>query len=259
MATLTLFRIVKANIGFYFLVLAIAAGLKYGYSRAQSNDLNWILYPTSQAVNYFSGLEFDAEQGTGFINRDKRVIIAPSCAGVNFLIIAFCMSIFSFIHRFRDFRVKIAWFSSMMVSVYGMTIGVNAARILLAIWLYEKQIQFGWITAQRLHRMEGVAVYFIFLSLFYTLLSKVTACYVQKKENRQGVLGIEPYKTVKDSSFRHSLAPLFWYCLITILVPVLNRAYINNFNPFIEHCLMTILICSAVLFIIYLIKSGAKR
>ncbi|MCP3874637.1 MAG: exosortase K [Desulfobacteraceae bacterium] len=264
MSSQTLFRLVKENIWFYLLVFVIAAGLKYGYSRAQSDDLNWILHPTSQVVQLLSGLVFEAELGTGFINRDKRVIIAPSCAGVNFLIIAFCMSIFSFIHRFRDLRIKMIWFGSMIVSVYGVTIGVNAARILLAIWLYEKQIQFGWMTAQRVHRMEGVAVYFIFLFLLYTLLTKiadspgVTSFYVQKKETDQGFLAFEKYKTVKNSSFRHSLAPLFWYCLITIIVPVLNQAYIHNLNQFLEHCLMTILICSSVLFIIYLIRSGAK-
>ena len=82
---------------FYVIALLIAFGLKYHYSRASSEDLAWILRPTAGVVEQISGIHFEKEEGTGYINREHRIIIVPSCAGVNFLIIAFCMTVFSFI------------------------------------------------------------------------------------------------------------------------------------------------------------------
>lgn len=250
---------VRRNIGYYLLALVVAAGLKYHYSLARTSDLVWILYPTSQAVECISGLEFEPEQGEGYINRENGVVIAPSCSGVNFMIIAFCMAVFSFTHRFRDHGMKTAWFVGMIVWSYGITIGVNTFRILLAIRLYAEQIRFGWITPERLHRMEGVAVYFIFLYLFYSFLSWLSAGCFEKKRDGQLSLGIEKSGAHRSRAFVHTLSPLFWYFLVTIGVPVLNRAYLNNTVRFLEHCLVTIFISSSVLLIIYLVRIKVKR
>ena len=90
-------------------VLLMAVGLKYHYSHARSDDLGWILGPTAGGVEYISGIDFEKEDGAGFVNRANRIIIAPSCAGVNFLIIAFCMAAFSGLHHLKSSGLKIFW------------------------------------------------------------------------------------------------------------------------------------------------------
>ncbi len=80
---------------FYILALLIAWGLKYHYSRSGSDELAWVLAPTAGLVELISGIQFENEAHTGFVSQGSRIIIAPACAGINFLIIAFCMATFS--------------------------------------------------------------------------------------------------------------------------------------------------------------------
>ena len=103
---------------FYILALFIAFGLKYHYSRADSVDLVWILKPTACLVEHISGIEFESEVNTGFISREYRIIIAPSCAGINFLIIVFCMAMFSGIHVIRRLGSKLWWLVASLVCAY---------------------------------------------------------------------------------------------------------------------------------------------
>ena len=77
-------RIGLVNAIFYLAVVLIAFGLKYHYSKAGSDALVWILTPTATLVEQISGIPFEYETGTGFVNSVHRIIIAPSCAGVYF-------------------------------------------------------------------------------------------------------------------------------------------------------------------------------
>jgi exosortase K len=145
---------------FYILVLFIAFGLKYHYSQAGSVDLVWILEPTARLVEHISGIEFESEVDTGFISREYRIIIAPSCAGINFLIIVFCMAMFSGIHVIRHSGSKLLWLIASLVCAYILTVAVNTLRIIASIYAYNADIYFGWITPARIHRLEGVVIYF---------------------------------------------------------------------------------------------------
>ena len=120
----------------FLIALLIAFGLKYHYSRAGSDELSWILAPTASVVEHVSGIRFENEARTGFVNHQHRVIIAPSCAGVNFLITAFCMAVFYGIHRLKSRRDKLLWLTFSGMCAYFLTIGVNAVRIILSIYLY---------------------------------------------------------------------------------------------------------------------------
>ena len=75
-------RLILENALFYLLALLTLYGLKYHYSRAGSEDLKWILAPTTAMVQGVSGMRFEHEAHTGYVNRERRVIIAPACAGV---------------------------------------------------------------------------------------------------------------------------------------------------------------------------------
>jgi exosortase K len=252
--------LVLQNAIFYMFALIIAFGLKYHYSRTGSDDLIWILGPTAGLVEHISGIPFESEAGTGFVNHKLRVIIAPACAGVNFLIIAFCMAVFSGLHYFKRIRLKVSWLAISALSAYLLTIPVNALRIILSIYVYDADIYSGWLTAQRVHRLEGVVIYFFFLCLFYRIIMKATHHYLRTTaEKRSG--GNHRNLTSSDDNRRASagLIPLFWYGLITLGIPLINAAYSKNGVRFAEHSGMVISGCLMVIAALFLIQLGWQR
>ncbi len=251
--TITYLRV--QNAVFYMITLLIAFGLKYHYSRAGSDDLNWILAPTAELVEYISGIPFEYEIGSGYVNHEKRIIIAPACAGVNFLIIAFCMAVFSGVHCFECNRLKFLWMATSAASAYLLTILVNTLRIILSVYVYDAAIYYGWITPQRVHRLEGVVIYFFFLYLFYRIIIEAIHHYLRRiaHKRRSGI----NRKLATSDYVRWACAgliPLFWYGLITLGIPLANAAYSKNGARFVEHSGMVILGCLMVMAAIFLIQ-----
>ena len=256
----TLIQFVLQNAIFYLITLLIAFGLKYHYSTAGSDELSWILAPTASVVAHISGIGFENEARTGFVNHQHRVIIAPSCAGVNFLIIVFCMMVFYGIHRLQCRRIKLLWLIISGTCAYFLTIGVNAVRIMLSIYLYNLDIYWGWVTPQRLHRLEGVVIYFFFLCLFYMIINKGMQHVLGKISGIQKSDLPKIYSTIDYNRWVCALlVPLFWYVLITLGVPLANAAYRGNPARFAEHCAMVVFGCLMVGAAVYLILFGLQR
>ncbi len=161
-AMLMLKKVIIKNLACYLLVVLIALGLKYHYSRAGSDALIWILAPTATLVELTGGTPFEYEAQAGFVNSDQRIIIAPSCAGVNFLIIAFCMAAFCGLHLFRRQVHKLLWLAASGLNAYFLTIVVNTLRINLSIYMYQLDIYGDWFTPARMHRLTGIVIYFFF-------------------------------------------------------------------------------------------------
>jgi exosortase K len=245
---------------FLLLALFFAVGLKYHYSKAGSEDLAWILRPTAALVEQISGIPFEEEAHTGFVNYTHRVIIAPACAGVNFLIIAFCMAVSSGLHHSRQKRGKILWLAAGMVSAYLLTIFVNVLRIILSIYSYDADIYSGWLTPQRMHRLEGVIIYFFFLCLFYRIMKKAVDHLTQRAGGKQR-------ESIEEGSVRAGysrwalagLVPLFWYGLMTLAIPLLNGAIDKDGGRFVEHGGMIITGCLIVLAVVFLLQRGWER
>src|SRR5437764_4299646 len=72
-------------------MLACAWSMKWFYSTATVDQLRWILRPTTKLVDLVSGAEFEFESRAGYMNSEHSFLIAPSCAGVNFLLTACVM------------------------------------------------------------------------------------------------------------------------------------------------------------------------
>ena len=92
----------------YCIVIALAVALKRYYSLAEAGSLAWILAPTARCVELVTGIPFTFEQGTGFVNIEHRAVIAPACAGINFLIIVFCMVSFSLLQRRENEAIRLS-------------------------------------------------------------------------------------------------------------------------------------------------------
>lgn len=94
----------RKNLLFYLIGFFLLFGMKYYYSQADAENLRWILGPTAGWVEILSGIPFVYAPGMGYVNHSLRYLIAPSCSGVQFLIITAAMLIFSFVHAAADFR-----------------------------------------------------------------------------------------------------------------------------------------------------------
>jgi exosortase K len=240
---------------FLLLALVFAVALKQHYSQAGSEDLAWILRPTAWLVEQVSGIPFEEEAHTGFVNYSRRIIIAPACAGVNFLIIAFTMAAFCGVVHIQGKRLKWLWLAGGLVGVYCLTVFVNAVRILISIYSYEANIHWGWLTPERLHRLEGVIIYFFFLCLFYRIITAV--CPLLQAAQRENI----DAQHLRPDSLRWGLAallPLFWYGLITLVIPLLNGAIAKDGPRFVEHGVMVIAGCLAVLTVLWSVQWAWK-
>lgn len=212
---------------FSLAALVPAAALKYHYHHASGGKLGWILGPTATLVGAATGSNFVFEAGTGWVSMQQRLIIAPSCAGVNFLIVCFLsLAALSVMDQDRG-RLHPARLPAAFCFAYGVTLMVNAVRIIVALYVREADILGGWLTAQRLHRLEGVVVYL-------AGLGASAKCW--------GFLGrrisARPFQEITRKGRVYPwLAPLGIYALVMVGVPFI-RGIARGLPPaFLEHVL----------------------
>ncbi len=264
-------RFLRQNIVLYITGCFLILGMKYLYSTADCEGLRWILGPTARWVETLSGIPFIYEPGLGYANHGLRFLIAPSCSGVQFLIITAAMLIFSFTHLVTESRLAaksrlmdghrsqairraalgLGWIALSLLLSYGFTIFVNGLRIVVAIYLpsfFERYgALHGLLTPDRLHTMIGAVVYFAALLTVHRLV---------------GLFFYRDDRTEKDRPTmriaRKCLSPVFWYFFIVLGVPFLNRAYHKNHGQFAEFALLVTLCCGCVL-LLYCIGAMIRK
>lgn len=244
------------NAPFYFLCACMAFFLKLHYSVATGSDLQWILLPTAGLVEAVSGIPFEPEAQAGLISKDFGLILIPACAGVNFLITAFCILAFSNLHRIGSARGKLLWIGISAAAVYFLTVGVNAIRIIGAAHLYRADIYSGWATQERMHRIWGATLYFLFLLPVYPVGERA-ARWLGVREGRERPPGAaQPYD---HGRLIRGFAIVFaWYILVVIGIPVLNSAWKGNPPQFVEHCATILALWIVLLPLFFLIVLGAR-
>jgi exosortase K len=142
-------------------VMALAMfALKRHYSTAEVEDVRWILWPTSTLVALVTGSAFEFERGAGYLSREHFFVIEKSCAGLNFMIAALGMIGFALSRHAGRWRDSAGILARSVVLSFVAAVLVNTLRILVAIGLSSVDLASGWWTAPRIHRVEGVAVYF---------------------------------------------------------------------------------------------------
>ena len=226
------------------LVLLTAAGLKYGYSRAGSEDLSWMLGPTASLVEWLTGAAFIKEPGIGYVSPTLQMAIVPACAGINFMIAAFCMTALTWLYAMKRRSFLPICIPAALATAYGVTLCTNSLRILLAIHLYAADIYAASVTPERIHRIAGIGVYFICLCLLYLSARKATfSRYFFGPQHRKHSGG----STI--NSLLVLLPPLLWYLAVALVMPVFNRAISKNPALFAEHAGF-VLIVSFLLFVL---------
>ena len=201
-------------------VLCCAYALKRYYAGVSADELRWILAPTTALVEAVSGVSFEFESRAGYLSRARGFLIAPACAGVNFLLTAFLLLTLGRLLRSKE----IAWgfVPIAAVAAYLVTLVANTARICVALWLQRLPAELSWLNPAQLHRFEGIVIYFGFLLLLFAVSEKLSA----EKAAGQGW---------------QFLLPLLLYYATTLGIPLLNSAYRQG-NAFWEHSLWVLLI-----------------
>lgn len=225
---------------FYLITFLVLLGIKYFYSKAGSDELLWILTPTTGWVSILSGIPFRYEAGMGYVNHALRYVIAPSCSGVQFMLITIATLIFSFIHRVNQ-KLRPYWTFGSIVASYFLTIMVNGLRILCAIYiplyLQDVNIYHAFLTPSRIHTMIGTGIYFIALLIIHRI-----AGYVAQLLNTSAN---------EKPSVPKCVTPIFWYFFIVLGIPLLNNAYSKNPMQFAEYAILIILVCSGILLLYF--------
>ncbi len=188
-------------------VLAVALALKYHYSVASVNSLRWILEPTRLLVGAVTSHTFRFESYAGYLSDDRTFIIAASCSGVNFLIIAFLMLNAGQLYRER--RLTWTQIGISMLVAYFATLIANTVRIAVALQMMNYDLRIGDLGDEDIHRIEGIVVYFGFLLLLFFVSEKIA----------------DRTRPNPSTLIRRSLIPLVVYYIATLGIPLAGGAY----------------------------------
>ncbi len=223
----------------YLISAALILGMKYWYRSAGSSELDWILSPTARWVEILSGTSFEKIPNLGYINHPRRFIIAPSCSGVQFMLIAFAALCFPFLCRMGTARRGSLWMALSLPAAYLYTIAANGIRILLSIYIPSfldrspvSVLSATWLTPEKLHTIIGTATYFTSLLILYHGADAVCR-HIQ----------ISP---CKSRHFKYMPAAVCYFSIV-LGIPFLGRIYRNSWENFAEYCLLTAAVCLPIL------------
>ena len=198
-------------------VVLCALALKLYYSTATPNELRWILAPTTALVELLSDRSFTFESYTGYMSSDHRFMIAVSCAGVNFLLTAFLMLGLRRLWRDRFERVSWRFLPVTAAVAYVTTLIANTVRICVALEIQRHSFEISGLSANQLHRLEGIVVYFGFLLMLFVVTER------------------------RSNSARTLVIPLAVYYATTLGIPLLNGSYKQGMR-FLEHSLFVLVL-----------------
>lgn len=232
--------IIKTSI--MIICLTIAWGLKYQYSKGNSDSLRWILAPTAYLVEITGDMRFEKERGAGYIDHESGIIIAPSCSGVNFMIIVFCLSAYRGLTKTGKTGQQFMWIIASLAGAYIYTLLVNTFRIHLSIYSIRRDFLQAWFSGETVHLIEGVLVYFISLIILNSLLSRIMGPDFIKKSEKPCIF------------IRRLLLPFSFYLFFTLLVPVLNHGGLIRNNGFSRYTFIVLISCFIVFTISFLFR-----
>ncbi len=153
--------------------LGAAAWLKLYYHGADFDHLRWLIDPSAHAAGALAAATFELEAHHGWLAREARFEIVPACAGMNFLIIAFLSVVAAGLHRTRSLGAGVALLAAAFAAASVTTVLANAVRIAIALRMHEAALAIGPLTPDRLHRAEGVIVFFGFLLALFAGAGRV--------------------------------------------------------------------------------------
>lgn len=214
--------------GLAIAVAAVLAGKHY-YRNASADELAWLLAPTAHLVSIATGAHFVREAGTGWVDRNILFLIAPVCAGCQFLFAGFLVLAIARVDAMRTWLTMANRLALSAAGAYVATLAVNTIRIALAVWMHTEHLSSG-----DLHRLEGIVIYFGGLCALYALATSA------RRPNR----------------FRLLAMPMAIYLVITIGFPIINGA--ASRPDFARHAATIALACGAIAGLALALGAGGR-
>lgn len=134
---------------------------------ATSEDLAFLLYPTSNLVSFLTGFKSVYIEQNGYFFQGLNILIDKSCSGFNFWLICFFMLSFLTINFFKN---KLLAILISLVSGYLFSVLVNSSRIFTLIILQNQNSSF--TNNSIIHESVGVITNLTFLILIYLIVEK---------------------------------------------------------------------------------------
>ncbi len=153
----------------YLLAFLFAFLAKLFYATATTEEMSFLLAPTTAFVELLTGLQFVSEP-EGYYNASRNILIDESCSGMNFFIIAFCMTIVYSLKHYASPLHKAIFFVGSIIACYGLTIFANTSRIGGAILFHGKEDSLPIVGQGWFHQAEGIFIHFTFLLIFFFCL-----------------------------------------------------------------------------------------
>jgi exosortase K len=223
-------------------VVALAMwGLKRHYASADVGELVWILKPVTSLSALVSGVDFEWEPGSGYLSRQRLFVIAKPCAGINFMLAAQGMVGVLLSRRTASWRASTGLLALSLGLAYTATVVANTVRIVVALWLAAHPIATGFWTTARIHRLEGIIVYFAMLVALHAL--------VQRLANTSQATA---------ATFRKVSLPLAAYYFVTILVPLANGSG-DTRRAFLEHMAFVLFAPPTLVVLFTLARRACRR
>lgn len=215
-----------------------AYGLKLWYSRASAEDLSWVLVPAARIVGWLRGETLTLDPETGWTALGGSYVIAPACAGVNFLIVAFTVSVLGFTHRLRSPGKRLGWWLGSLFGAWVLTLAVNTLRIVAAVELYRLGSIAG-LTSEQAHRLLGTVLYLGALWTVFAALDGLTSGSIRRK----GTGLLMPAVLIPGA-----------YLGMTLGVPLLNGNFRQYGARYAEHAMMVSLVALILLALFFLAR-----
>jgi len=151
-------------------IFLLTVALKLHTDYAPASQLRWILAPVTVLVEAQSGIPFHFDPVEGYMNPEESISIGRTCAGVNFIIIAWLMGFTLAWPQQRDFRQRLRAWLLHGVCAYVLAVAVNAFRIVAAIGALNGSAHLEWLGKHKTHEALGIFIYFSFLLAYYFAL-----------------------------------------------------------------------------------------
>jgi exosortase K len=145
--------------------LCIGLAIKYFYSIAENNELDFILFPTHLLVEIWTGHQGIFEAEKGYIFSTLGICIDKSCAGLNFWVITFLSGGFAWAMKSPRLKYLPFYLAFLLCISFMTTIFTNSSRIFMAIIAlksFPHLASFTWF-----HEVQGTFIFLHALFLFY--------------------------------------------------------------------------------------------
>ena len=152
--------------------------------------------------------------------------------------------------RLHSLRALVLWLPCLACAAYGTTLVVNTLRILGALALYQADIASAVMTPARLHRIEGIVVYYVFLCFFSWCVSRMLELRIVRQGRPDG-------RNAVQTSLLAVLGPLACYLLYALVIPAFNGAGRRHPAFFIEHGLTLVVISTGLALAWWLCLQGS--